>query len=399
MDQQTIAEMQVELQRLRAQLELVTQNAGGAVDRANAETIRLTNEGNVVRTKMAAKRALASLPKYDGKTSYRTFYYQFATWYEINSIKDIKNGEQTDVEFQKLCLLSAMTGSAVELCQRLGPGSESWTKCTDFKMYSDMIRQVFCPEAESQLARAEFVARKQGQKESISSYLEHKYALFHQAYPENQSNFTTLLTATINGMYNSIVKRIVRRANPENETQLRTASIQAVANERESFIAGYGESASLDGLAAVTITHQNYRQDEVEDMEIDSINSLKFNGKCYKCGNAGHRSHECYAKTRKGYNKDKKFDKKTPNKKSGRGCFHCGMSNHMIKDCRIKMKEEAKGKQSGNVNKPKARNDGQKVNSIPVEEADSKEEQTNLEERIERLQDFLGCAETLMESP
>ena len=71
----------------------------------------------------------------------------------------------------------------------------------------------------------------------------------------------------------------------------------------------------------------------------------------------------------------------------------------MIKDCRIKMKEESKGKQSGNVSKPKARNDGQKVNSITVEEADGKEEQTNLEERIERLQDFLGRAETLMESP
>ena len=79
-------------------------------------------------------------------------------------------------------------------------------------------------------------------------------------------------------MATSIVKRIVRRADPEDETQLRTASIQAVANERESFIAGYGESASLDRLAAVTITHHTYSQDEVEDMEIDSINSLKFNG-------------------------------------------------------------------------------------------------------------------------
>ena len=81
---------------------------------------------------------------------------------------------------------------------------------------------------------------------------------------------------------------------------MRTASIQAVANEREAFIAGYGESANLDGLAAVTITSSHvHSQDEVEDMEIDSINSLKFNGKCYRCGTAGHRSHECYAINKK----------------------------------------------------------------------------------------------------
>ena len=120
-----ILQMQEELQRLRGQLDMVTQNANVAVDRASAEAVRVANEGNAVRNKMAAKRALSPLPKYDRKTSYRPFYYQFSNWYNINNIQDIKDGTQIDIEFQKLCLLSAMTGSAVELCQRLGPGSES----------------------------------------------------------------------------------------------------------------------------------------------------------------------------------------------------------------------------------------------------------------------------------
>ena len=65
------------------------------------------------------------------------------------------------------------------------------------------------------MARAEFMARKQGSKENIALYLEHKYALVHKAFPcENEVNYTTLLSAVINGMANTIVKRVVRRNNP-----------------------------------------------------------------------------------------------------------------------------------------------------------------------------------------
>ena len=105
------------------------------------------------------------------------------------------------------------------------------------------------------MARAEFLTRKQGTRDNISNYIEHKFVLFHSAYEDhNEANYAALLTASINGMPNPVVKRMVRRHNPTTENDLRTLAILAVANEREAYLSGYGESTSLDGVAAVTIT-------------------------------------------------------------------------------------------------------------------------------------------------
>ena len=50
-----------------------------------------------------------------------------------------------------------------------------------------------------------------------------------------------------------IIQRIVRRANPANEEELRNCAIQAVANERWLYSKGKSEATSLDGLASVTL--------------------------------------------------------------------------------------------------------------------------------------------------
>ena len=83
-----------------------------------------------------------------------------------------------------------MKGVAVELCQRIGPESTNWNTYTTFKDFANAVRQIFCPEAESQMARAEFLARKQGTSENISNYIKHNFALFHSAYEDhNEANY------------------------------------------------------------------------------------------------------------------------------------------------------------------------------------------------------------------
>ena len=59
---------------------------------------------------------------------------------------------------------------------------------------------------------------------------------------------SVLLTSCIEGMHSTIIKRLVQRSNPGDQTALREAAIRAVANERTAYRAGYAESTSLDGL-------------------------------------------------------------------------------------------------------------------------------------------------------
>ena len=100
---------------------------------------------------------------------------------------------------------------------------------------------------------------------------------------------------------------------------MRTVAIQCVANEREAVISGYGESSSLDGLSAVTLTFQPQGKPPEwgKPMDIDAIqqDKTKFKSLCYNCNKTGHRDKECFrdkSKDRtenKAVKKDK--DKKT----------------------------------------------------------------------------------------
>ena len=137
---------------------------------ANRQAIE--NNDELVKAKTIARRALASCPRYDGKSSYRQFLYRFQNWYKINNIEDVKTrGENRqlipDIEFHKQTLLYCMEGNAVELVQRIAPRTPRWQECNTFQQYLYAVKEIFMPLAESQLARAEFTARKQGEREYL----------------------------------------------------------------------------------------------------------------------------------------------------------------------------------------------------------------------------------------
>ena len=95
-----------------------------------------------------ARRALGSLPKYDGKTAFRAFYMSYINWSTINQIGEVVKSDgsgQIDLQCQKMTLLACMMGVAVELCQRIGPESENWNNYTTFKDFENAVRQIFCP--------------------------------------------------------------------------------------------------------------------------------------------------------------------------------------------------------------------------------------------------------------
>ena len=304
-----------------------------------------------------AKRALSYMPSYAGKSGWRTFEQEWKMWSHINSIG------LAGLDFNKGALLCALKGSAADCAKPYGLGTTAWVNATSIDLYLTTLRGVFMPPEES-----EFQHRKQGKSEDISTYLSSKLALWQNAFTENETSFTTLYTAVIAGIYNPIVKRQLRRSSPADEDQLRQMAVRIVANERESYFGGYGESTSLDGLAAVSVAAIYSRTDE--DMEIDRIEAIggKFNGKCNKCKRPGHKAVDCRVK------RDKKDIE----------CFFCKKKGHYARDCMSK-KRQYSGTPKKDDSKPRIRTiDGEE--STP--EGMSSDEKMDLD----HILTFLGVA-------
>ena len=308
-----------------------------------------------------AKRALSYMPSYAGKTGWRTFEQEWKMWSHINSV------DAAGLDFNKGALLCALKGSAADCAKPYGLGTTAWTNATSIDLYLTTLRGVFMPPEESELSRSEFQHRKQGKSEDISSYLSSKLALWQNAFTENERSFTTLYTAVIAGIYNPIVKRQLRRSSPADEDQLRQMAVRIVANERESYFGGYGESTSLDGLAAVSVAAIYTRSERTdEDMEIDRIEAMggKFNGKCNKCKLPGHKAVDCKVK------RDKKDIQ----------CFFCKKKGHYARDCMSK-KRQYSGTPKRDDHKPRIRT---------VENEESTLEGMSSDEKMDHILTFLG---------
>ena len=196
------------------------------------------------------------------------------------------------------------------------------------------------PAADNEISRIAFRSRKQAAQEDVGSYLTAKIALWKGAYPVvAQRSYDALLDEAINGLFNKVIKRLVRRHNPRTEQELIETATGAVASERYAYSGGYSESTSLDGLTPVieTAHRRNYpaRQDKVEPMEVDAMEKGRETRKCYNCGIGGHLAKDC--------RKPKK--KRDDRSKNSRKCYNCGIGGHLAKDCRKpkkKKKEEVK---------------------------------------------------------
>ena len=250
-----------------------------------AEATRLTH---AQKLREAGCKAMARMPKFSGEGTFRTFRLEYAMWLKVNRIEEIP-----DEDFKKFALLSAFQGKAADMVRCVGPEQPIFRTST-FEQFGNKIAQIFQPEAESAMARVEFAQRKQSAKENIAVYAEQKIALFHLAYPQGQANYPTLLTEFVKGVYNTVVKKRIRIRNPTTINDLRNAAVEIVAIERESYLEGYGDATSLDGLSAVTTFESS--STAPEPMDIDKIGAIKSQQKmikCWYCQKKGHRRSEC----------------------------------------------------------------------------------------------------------
>ena len=281
-----------------------------------------------------AKKSLASLGKFDNSGPWRCHEDQFRAWGSMNAdVADVGH------EFLKLALYMSMKGKAVERVRIFKPDSAEWVAAGTIEQYIALYRGIFQPVEESEASRMEYKAYVQAKNEDIASYLSTKISLWNNAFEMGHRSFSTLLDDSIEGMYNVVIQRIVRRANPENEQQLRNVAIQAVANEFWLYRKGKSEATSLDGLTPVTLHQQSYREDR---MEIDGISNVT----CYRCGNKGHKKPQCKVRLP---DKGKKDDRAGPAKGARWGgskakpddvCNYCQRKGHWSRDCFKKKNDE-----------------------------------------------------------
>ena len=223
-----VAGLQDQIAQLQAQIDAVNLVADAQ------------REINLDRQRETARRAVAKIPKYDGERKlFRQWYGEFCIFCKMHQIPNIE-----DEEFKKMILFSAFEGKALDMIRALGPEGVIFPTL-DANEMTQRIKEVFQPEAESAMARQEFVQRKQSASENISIYAETKIALYLLAYPAADANFPTLLTEFIRGIYNITIKKRVRQQNPRTLQELRNVAIQTVAIEREAFLMGMGNPRLL----------------------------------------------------------------------------------------------------------------------------------------------------------
>ena len=204
-----------------------------------------------------ARKIASRAPKFNPNvTAWRTFRSTYRTWMSMSGISEMggAGAAPEHIEFTKLCLESAMEGTAVDRVEQFRVGTAAAAACATFDQYIVLLESIFQPPQQSRALQQEFKIYKQSKDDDASTYLSSKCALYDIAYAEAQRDHETLVTEVIGGLYSNVVKRRLRAAeNVNDREQLRTKLFDMFSKEREAYLGGYGESTSLDGLTAVWI--------------------------------------------------------------------------------------------------------------------------------------------------
>ena len=308
----------------------------------NVPTAEQRTQKKVNSIKYAVTKGLNGAPKYDGKTNWREFKQCWDTWRSLLDLDYQENGRGVvPADFQANAMISRIHGTASTRIQTLAQGTPAFNETIlnaeepdqnqRFKLWLARVEQLFQPKVESTLARVDFEALKQKWNVDISSYVSEKIAMWHLAYGENAptNHFQVLLDETIKGVYNTVVKRELRKANPRDPETLRNTLIEIAANERMCFEDGTAESTSLDGLATVT---KSYTGQNTEMMEgVQAIREATKDDICNFCKKKGHFARDCRLKTQQ----NPRFP---PNNPAHRNltCDFCHIRGHVARDCRKK---------------------------------------------------------------
>ena len=287
------------------------------------------------------------MPSFSGENT-RGDRYFLAFLEEYEEYLTLVFPQATDSE-KKSYLYWALTGEAKLQAKSLK--GEIANALTTFEHFKSKLIDVFCPPIGSSMAYEEYKARKQGENETLDSYINHKESLYrHYLGPEADSPVATqsFIRDATSLLVNDALRYQLMIGDYTSIKSFKDGVLTLGANLARIARAGLKQPTNVSqaGLDAGLLRKSMGSQEPME------LSALKTGGRgggtsasCFRCGGP-HFKRDCTVRpaarsgpTGSGGGQSGGGGRKGPGAGSGgqqRACHRCGRTSHLIKDCRAR---------------------------------------------------------------
>ena len=225
-------------------------------------------------------------------------------------------------------LYEALNGVAATMGDPYDPTLPEYRDLTKAE-YVELLRGVFEPASQTEIAINEFNERKQLSHEYVGLYFHSKLQLFHRAYTPAQRNYSLLYKKTINGLINKQMRFVMAQFRPEpieNHVAFANELGRQVTIIREHLDRGDIDEAAAAGTVSYKTTQLHFSQTQgtgpkIKDEPINAVRGGRT-GKSESEGNGRDGLEEGIMAMRGGQPKK---------------CFYCGEEGHFIAQCPRKL--------------------------------------------------------------